>query len=76
MDTAYIRDAATGRLLTRDPVAFLRLPERGELIANNRTLLTVVRVIHGWSAPAAPVAWLDVAPAATHSEAVAGVSAF
>lgn len=76
MDTAYIRDAATGRLLSQEPVTFLRLPERGELIANNRSLLTVVRVIHGWSAPASPVAWLDVAPAAAHTETVAGASAF
>lgn len=62
MSSIYVRDASTGKPLSKDPVQFLRVPERGEFIASRNQLWTVVRVIHDWADNGSPIALLDIAP--------------
>jgi hypothetical protein len=72
MDNAYVRNVASGQLLSPNPIAFVRLPNIGELISTPPTLWTVVRVLHGWTSQSVAVAELHVSQAASHLTPIQG----
>lgn len=64
MDTVFLRNAATGQLANAEPVELRRIPVKGDfIVASDRRLYTVVRVIHDWDGGNLPVVLCDVAPA-------------
>lgn len=76
MESVLVRDAATGRQLVDRPIPFVSIPQKGELIATQRQLWQVVRVVHAWRAPDLPVVWVDVSPAAAVDGTGGGPSPF
>jgi hypothetical protein len=62
MDSAFVRNAATGAPLAPGPLQFVRLPEVGELIWAPPNFWSVVQVVHAWNGPNSPVTELRVTP--------------
>jgi len=67
MEPVFVRDASTGKLLSESAVPFTRVPQKGELIATQKRLWSVSRVVHDWVSPGVPVSWIEVSPVESHT---------